>query len=106
MKFVLGSGLPFTHVSQYYQRLPGWSFNPTSDYVYDDDITQDDFIVGIKSDINAYRFPTYHRLDLSVKYTLEWKRYIVQHYLSFLNVYNQKNVLYYDGSVIKLTKWD
>ncbi len=98
MKFVLGSGLPFTHVSQYYQRLPGWAINPTSDYVYDDDITENDYIVGIKSEINAYRFPTYHRLDMSVKYSFEWKRYLVQPYLSFLNLYNQKNVLYYDAS--------
>jgi len=97
VKFVLGSGLPFTYIAQYYQRLPGWSINPTSDFIYDEEINRYNYIVGIQSEINAYRFPIYHRLDLSIKYSVSWKRYLIQPYLSFLNVYNQKNVLYYDS---------
>jgi hypothetical protein len=44
---------------------------------------------------NKSRYPTRHRLDMSVRWTLErgWGRMVP--YLSVLNVYNQKNVLFY-----------
>ena len=99
-KFTLGTGLPFTFVTGYYIRLPGEEINPTSGIISDNDGDSEDHLLGIKSDINAFRFPTYHRLDISAKYSMSWGRFGVQPYLLFLNVYNQKNILFYDSKGI------
>jgi outer membrane cobalamin receptor len=99
-KFTVGTGLPFTFITGYYVRLPGENINPTSDYVGDGEGDPEDYLLGIKSDINAFRFPTYHRLDISARYTTSWGRFGVEPYLLFLNVYNQKNVLFYDSKGI------
>ncbi len=96
-RFTLGSGLPFTFITGYYVRIPGQSFNPTSEYIAGENPGSGSYMVGLKSDINAFRYPTYHRLDLSVRYKFEWNRYQVEPYVSLLNVYDQNNVLYYNA---------
>jgi hypothetical protein len=44
---------------------------------------------------NRARYPARHRLDVSLRWTVEkgWGRMVP--YLSILNVYNRKNVLFY-----------
>jgi hypothetical protein len=93
-RFTLGTGLPFTFISGYYVRLPGESVNPSSGFIGD---SAGDYLIGIRSDINAFRFPSYHRLDLSARYSMSWNRFGVEPYLLFLNLYDRKNVLYYDS---------
>lgn len=61
-------------------------------------------IINQYSDRNAFRMPSYHRLDLSVTYLLtKGKRFESNLNLSVYNVYNRKNpyYIYYDitGSV-------
>lgn len=96
-KFTLGTGLPFTFITGYYVRLPGEYINPPSDFINGDGSNSSNYLLGIKSDINAFRFPTYHRLDLSIKYTMNWHKFVFHPYLLFLNLYDQKNVLFYDA---------
>ncbi len=93
-RFTLGTGLPFTFISGYYVRLSGESVNPSSGFIND---SAGDYLIGIRSDINAFRFPAYHRLDLSARYSMSWNRFGVEPYLLFLNLYDRKNVLYYDS---------
>jgi len=98
--FTFGTGLPFTFITGYFVRLPGEDINPTSDFIRNNESDSEDYLLGIKSDINAFRFPTYHRLDISARYSTSWRRFAVHPYLLILNVYNQKNVLYYDSKGI------
>jgi hypothetical protein len=44
---------------------------------------------------NGERYPTYHRLDLSARKTYRPSWGVVTPYVNILNVYNQKNVLFY-----------
>jgi hypothetical protein len=46
------------------------------------------------SDINSFRLPDYHRLDISVNYRFEWSGMRGQVGASLFNVYNRKNVKY------------
>ena len=44
---------------------------------------------------NASRYPTYHRLDVSFRKTVEKSWGTLVPYLNLVNVYNQRNVLFY-----------
>ncbi len=44
---------------------------------------------------NASRYPTYHRLDLSFRKTMEKSWGTLVPYVNLVNVYNQRNVLFY-----------
>ena len=97
LRFNFGSGLPYTR--------------PTGSYVYlaprilsgaglQGEIAgvggeEESFSGVVLSDRNGVRYPHRHRLDVSLRWTIEksWGR--MTPYLSILNVYNQKNVLFY-----------
>jgi hypothetical protein len=49
----------------------------------------------VLEDRNGSRYPTYHRLDISVRRTLQKSWGTMTPYVDFLNVYNRKNVLFY-----------
>jgi hypothetical protein len=49
----------------------------------------------ILSDRNAARYPARHRLDVSLRWTLERSWGVMTPYASVLNIYNRKNVLFY-----------
>jgi len=74
--FVLGSGAPYTPIKSVYLV----NFTPTLEY-------------GLR---NSARLPLYHRLDLSVKYTLTKpdKPFESSLVLSVYNVYNRQNVFF------------
>jgi hypothetical protein len=44
---------------------------------------------------NSSRYPTYHRLDVSARKTMEKSWGTLTPYIDLLNVYNQRNVLFY-----------
>jgi hypothetical protein len=59
---------------------------------------QDDDLGGYAvflEDRNGSRYPTYHRLDVSARRTLRPSWGTVTPYVSLVNVYNQRNVLFY-----------
>ena len=53
-----------------------------------------DFAVVLE-DRNSSRYPTYHRLDASFRRTFDKSWGSLTPYVSVVNVYNRKNVLFY-----------
>ena len=94
--WVFRSGMPFTPISGYYQRL-GFSQNgPT----YDPAAFQAVIDWGER---NSGRLPTYHRLDLGVSKRIEVDPLIITIEGSVVNVYDRDNLFYYDRDTGKRT---
>ncbi len=90
VRWEFGSGFPFSQTVGYFDRLsldnalPGQFENETgSPYI----------MLGPK---NAARLPAYHRMDISVVYTVRVIGLEVNVGADFLNVYNNKNIFYFD----------
>lgn len=88
-----GSGLPYTRpIAQHL----AWRQNPFTgrpELVGDDggDLPLN-VVLGPR---NAERYPAYHRLDLNVRRTIERPWGTLIPYLQFVNLYDQRNVLFY-----------
>ena len=54
------------------------------------------YLTALTSERDAFRYPWYHRMDLSVRYNLKWKRFELTPFLQIINLYDRPNVLYYD----------
>ncbi len=90
-RWSLGSGFPFTQTQGVFQSLV-FPSGIVSDY------TQENGHYGIHySDLYGGRLPTYHRLDLGVKWKISiGKRGLLELSLSATNIYNRKNIFYYN----------
>lgn len=88
----LGSGFPFTLTQGFYQ------FFNFQDGIDSDYLTENGDLGIIYSDIrNSGRLPYYHRLDVSLKKTIEISKYSqIQITGSITNVYNRNNIFYFD----------
>ena len=89
----LGSGFPFTQTQGFFQEVP------FARDLLRTDVRTGNFPVGIiLSDTrNGGRLPYYHRLDVSLKYTLPTgPRSSLECNASVTNVYNRPNVFYVD----------
>ena len=87
--WALHSGMPYTPIAGYYDRV---SFNPWSppyDYGNQDPAT----LLGAR---NSSRLPVYHRLDMSVTRQFHVGGANITTGLSILNVYDRKNIFYFD----------
>lgn len=86
-----GSGFPFTRTAGFYEYL---TFN---DGLYTN-ITNDNGALGIIYGVlNDGQLPPYHRLDLSIKKTFATgKNSVFEVSVSVINVYNRKNIFYFD----------
>jgi hypothetical protein len=99
LRFNFGTGLPYTRPLGGYVYLsprviPGAGLEWRRDDEDGDDAGEG--LLGVVlSDRNAARYPTRHRLDVSLRWNLQrsWGR--MTPYLSILNVYDQRNVLFY-----------
>lgn len=88
INWVYNSGLPFTKIQSYYPK-----YNISS---YFGSLTGEIFTpYGILDDINMGRLPDYHRLDLSITKNIDWGIFTSEANLSFINVYNRKNIFYF-----------
>jgi outer membrane receptor protein involved in Fe transport len=96
IRFNLGSGLPFSFMTGGYYRWSTWVIDQTSDYITHHPDEQLYYLTAIKSKRDAFRFPVYHRLDVSLKYNLKIGYFKFKSYIQIINLYNQPNVLYYD----------
>lgn len=96
MRFNIGSGLPFSFMIGGYNRWSTWVIDHTADYVTHHPIESLYYLTAINSSRDAFRFPVYHRLDVSLKYTGKIGIFTFRPYIQILNIYNQPNVLYYD----------
>jgi len=99
LRWNYGSGLPYTRPLGTYQYLTP-RLMPGSGLEWDSgseegDESGDGLYGVVLSQRNAVRYPPRHRLDLSIRWTLErgWGR--MTPYLNVLNVYNRTNVLFY-----------
>lgn len=90
VNFVISSGLPFTQMEGFYDKLGIDQFN-NSWFIYE---TYNPFT--ILSSKNFGRLPFYHRLDLNISKKL--KILYSTFHLSFdiINVYDRKNIFYFD----------
>jgi|TARA_B110000046_G_scaffold53324_1_gene59699 hypothetical protein len=86
-----GSGFPFTQTQGFYE-LHTFSDGTGTDY------TTDNGDLGIQyGALNAGRLPSYHRLDLNVKYKqLLTNDLELEANLGVTNAYNRQNIFYFD----------
>lgn len=92
LRWNYGSPFPFTQTQGFYQEVDFQDLLQT-------DILTGNFPIGtlLSEDINGGRLASYHRLDLSLKYTLALGKYSkLEANLSISNAYNRSNVFYVD----------
>jgi hypothetical protein len=98
MHWNFGSGLPFTRpVAQHFS----WRHHPIFGgaepfrFGFGDGEDADIPVAIVLGQRNSERYPSYHRLDLTLRkvFTRSWGTYVP--YLQILNLYNRKNVLFY-----------
>ncbi|MFZ1729906.1 MAG: TonB-dependent receptor [Bacteroidota bacterium] len=91
MRWEYGSGLPFSQITGFYDRL---MFNGLFDgNGYISETGSPYTMLGSK---NTGRLPAYHRMDISVSkaFQFEWVRLVAE--ASVLNLYDRNNMFYYD----------
>ena len=104
LRWNFGTGLPYTRPLGSYVYLsptaiPGiglaWEEEPGPGSDEGEDREEEGLYGVVLGDRNQARYPARHRLDVSFRWTLNpsWGR--VTPYLSVLNLYNRKNVLFY-----------
>ena len=90
VRWNLGSGLPFTPTSGYYQ-LENFQGGVTTDYVNENP----DEVATLLGDFNSKRLPYYHRLDVTGKKRIKFKNKTeMEIVLSVTNVYDRNNIFY------------
>jgi hypothetical protein len=97
LRWNFGTGLPYTRplgTFRYFspRLIPGSGL----DWDVDTEEGGDDELFGVVlSERNGARYPARHRLDVSLRWNLDRSWGTMTPYLSVLNVYNRKNVLFY-----------
>jgi hypothetical protein len=90
LRWEIGSGLPFTQSMGYYDRL---TFSDIFRGSPEGETGDPYSILGAK---NAARLPAYHRLDAGATYRFTYGRLIGSVGVNIINVYNHRNVFYFD----------
>lgn len=86
-----GSGFPFTPSAGYYPKVT------FEEGIHEDYTTSNGQFTIFYGDINSRRFPTYHRLDLSISRTFyPTTSSELEVMLSVTNAYNRQNIFYID----------
>ncbi len=91
LRWEFGTGLPFSQITGFYDRLFFTGLFDGSGYIGESG--EPYTMLGAK---NTGRLPSYHRLDLSVSkaFQFEWVRLVAE--ASVLNLYDRNNMFYYD----------
>jgi len=90
--WVFKTGLPFTPIIGYYDKLF------LGDFRGDWDIYSNYIPFSVLGDRNIARLPNYHRMDLSLSKVFEVGFMKFNLDASIVNVYNRKNIFYFDRS--------
>jgi hypothetical protein len=86
-----GSGFPFTQTQGFYPDL-NFGAGAGTDY-----INQGGSLGVLYAGFNQGRLPTYHRLDLALRYRKEWsERLSMDVNFSITNAYDRRNIFYFD----------
>jgi hypothetical protein len=97
LRWEYGSGYPFTQSDGSYSRL-------TLGGIFTDPNPEGGAnVTGALGPKNAARLPAYHRMDAGVSYRITAGRFAGTVGASVINVYDAKNILYYDRSTGKTT---
>lgn len=95
VRWNLGTGIPYTRaLGSYAYYQPRYVEGGGLDWTGDDQDATGGYGV-VLGDRNSSRYPTYHRLDLSFRRTFDKSWGSLTPYLNLVNVYNQRNVLFY-----------
>ncbi|MBT8488737.1 MAG: TonB-dependent receptor [Gemmatimonadetes bacterium] len=95
VRWNLGTGIPYTRaLGSYAYYQPRYVEGGGLDWTGDDQDASGGYgvVLGAR---NSSRYPTYHRLDLSFRRTFPKSWGSLTPYLNLVNVYNQRNVLFY-----------
>lgn len=96
LRWNLGSGFPFTRTQGFYAQQ-GFSNGMTTNYLTDNNNPTTNLGVVYEEELNKGRLPFYHRLDISLKYTLDLANYSkLTISASVTNTYNRANIFYFD----------
>ncbi len=92
LTWIYKTGLPFTETTGFYQKLL------LSDLRNDWDIYSNYIPFSILGDKNLGRLPNYHRMDinLSKEFEISFMKFNID--ASIINLYNRKNIFYFDRS--------
>ncbi|MBL4587120.1 MAG: TonB-dependent receptor [Flavobacteriales bacterium] len=90
VRWNLGSGFPFTQTAGFYE-------NVQFDDGVNTDYTTQNGTLGVEyGELNKGRLPFYHRLDISIKRTIEIGTTSLQVVIGVTNTYNRENIFYID----------
>lgn len=96
LRWNLGSGFPFTRTQGFFAQQ-NFTQGLSSDYLTDNNTPNTSLGIRYEEDINLGRLPYYHRLDLSVKYTLDLVKHMkLEIAASVTNAYDRKNIFYFN----------
>jgi hypothetical protein len=96
LRWNLGSGFPFTSTQGFYN-LNSFQDGINTDYVTQNNNPDTELGVIYSDRINNKRLPYYHRLDFSLRYTIDFgKRAKLMLNASITNVYDRPNIFYFD----------
>ncbi len=87
--WALHTGMPFTPIAGYYDRVSIDPWSPPYDYGNQNPAT-------LWGNRNTARLPMYHRLDVSATRQFRFEGANVTAGLSVLNLYDRKNIFYFD----------
>jgi len=92
VRWNIGSGFPFTLTQGFYEDN-NFEDGINTDYVSDNG----DLGIIYSDDRNSGRLPYYHRMDVSLKRTIEFSKYLkLDIYASATNIYDRENIFYFD----------
>ena len=95
LRWNFGSGIPYTRaVGSYAYFAPRHVGNGRLEWSGDDEDAQAAYAV-VLGPRNGARYPIYHRLDVSLRRTSVKSWGTITPYINLLNVYNQRNPLFY-----------
>ncbi len=87
--WAIHSGLPYTPMAGYYDRIPIDPWTQPYDAVKPQPVT-------LWGDRNSSRLPAYHRLDLNLTRQFHVESALVTCGFSVINVYDRKNIFYFN----------
>lgn len=96
LRWNLGSGFPFTATQGFYS-LYSFQDGINTDYITPNNNPDTELGVIYSEQINGNRLPYYHRLDFSLRYTVDFgKKSKLLLNASLTNVYDRANIFYFD----------
>ncbi len=96
VRWNVASGFPFTLTQGFYQ-WQTFDQGINSNYLQNNNSPNTELGVIYEEELNRGRLPYYHRLDISLRYTLDMAKYSKLLFTASLtNAYNRANIFYFD----------